>query len=80
MPKSKNRKVRLFLHDDSVNTVDHVIETLSGIVPGCNSLKAESIAMVTHTSGKCQIYHGNIKEAIYLYAQLARNGLHVSVQ
>ena len=80
MPNMRGRKVRLFLHDDSANTVDHVVDTLSGIVPGCNVFKAESIAMITHNSGKCQIYHGYMKEAIYLYAQLVRNGLTVSVQ
>jgi len=76
----RNKKVRLFLHDDSVNSMDHVIETLSGIIPGCNVIKANSIALIVHNSGKCQIYHGFMKEAIYLYAQLVRNGLTVSVQ
>jgi len=79
MPK-RNKKVRLFLHNDSINSLEHVIETLTGIIPGCNIFKANSIAMITHNSGKCQIYHGHMKEAIYLYAQLVRNGLTVSVQ
>jgi hypothetical protein len=60
--------------------MQYVIDTLSSVIPGCNTLKAESIAVIVHNKGKCQIYHGNLKESIYLYAQLIKYGLHVSVQ
>jgi len=80
MSRLRARKVKLFLHDDSINTMQYVIDTLSSVIPGCNALKAESIAVIVHNKGKCQIYHGNLKESIYLYAQLIKYGLHVSVQ
>jgi len=80
MSKSKTRKMRIFLHNDSVNSFQNVIYVLTNVLPHCNILRAESIAQITHNTGKCQIYHGYFNESIVLYSQLVKHGLHVSVQ
>lgn len=80
MSKPRTRKIKIFLHNDSVNSFANVITVLTHVLPHCNPLRAESIATITHNAGKCQIFYGRFDESIYLYSQLIKHGLHVSVQ
>lgn len=47
----------LLLHNDDVNTFDHVI---SSLVEVCNHEpeQAEQVAWIVHTKGKCDVKHG----------------------
>jgi ATP-dependent Clp protease adaptor protein ClpS len=51
----------IVLHNDDVNTFDHVIETLIRV---CNhdALQAEQCALLVHYKGKCTVKTGTIEE------------------
>jgi ATP-dependent Clp protease adapter protein ClpS len=74
------RKLKLYLVNDSVNSVDHVIKALSTYVPFVNTLRAEQMATIAHNNGRCQIYHGKINDIFFIHAQLMREGLHVDMR
>jgi ATP-dependent Clp protease adaptor protein ClpS len=76
----RRRTLKLYLVNDSVNTVDHVIKALSSYVPFVNTLRAEQMAIIAHNSGRCQIYHGKINDVFFMHAQLMREGLHVEMR
>jgi ATP-dependent Clp protease adapter protein ClpS len=76
----RRRTLKLYLVNDSVNTVDHVIKALSSYVPFVNTLRAEQMAIIAHNNGRCQIYHGKINDVFMMHAQLMREGLHVEMR
>lgn len=51
----------IVLHNDDVNTFDHVIDTLIRV---CNhdALQAEQCAILVHYKGKCTVKTGSLKE------------------
>lgn len=75
----RRRKFKIYLLDDEFNSFEHVIAVLTTLLPGCNSIRAESIAMITHNVGQCHIYSGFAPEAFVLYANLKKSGLTVSL-
>jgi ATP-dependent Clp protease adapter protein ClpS len=78
--KPRRRNLKLYLVNDSVNTVDHVINALSSYVPFVNTLRAEQMAIIAHNAGRCQIYHGKTNDVFIMHAQLMREGLHVEMR
>ena len=70
----------LYLMNDEINSFDFVIHTLTKIIPMCNSLRAEQIAMLVHNSGECHIHTGYPPEIYILYAQLQKTGLTVQLK
>ena len=52
---------KLVLHNDDVNTFDHVIDTLIRV---CNhdDLQAEQCAILVHYKGKCTVKTGSLEE------------------
>ena len=74
------RNLKLYLVNDSVNTVDHVIRALSTYVPFINTYRAEQMAIIAHNAGRCQIYHGKLNDVFFIHAQLMREGLHVEMR
>lgn len=78
--RKKRRNATLYLINDSVNTLDYVIEILNSFLPFVNKLRAEQIAVITHNTGECQIYHGRIQEASFIYGQLKSHGLTVELR
>ena len=59
-PKTKQTKTKrglyeVIIHNDSVNTFDHVIDCLIDIC-GHNNLQAQQCALITHTRGKCSVF------------------------
>ncbi len=61
-PKTKQTKTKtkrglyeVIIHNDDVNTFDHVIDCLIDIC-GHNSLQAQQCALITHTRGKCSVF------------------------
>lgn len=51
----------LILHNDEINTFDHVIGALQEV---CNhdKIQAEQCALITHLKGWCEIKRGTINE------------------
>jgi ATP-dependent Clp protease adaptor protein ClpS len=59
-PKTKQTKTKrglyeVIVHNDNVNTFDHVINCLMDIC-GHNNLQAQQCALITHTRGKCSVF------------------------
>ena len=48
----------LYLMNDEINSFEYVISTLCRLLPMCNTLQAEQIAILVHESGECHIYRG----------------------
>lgn len=51
----------IILHNDDVNTFDHVIETLIRVCKH-EALQAEQCALLVHYKGKCTVKTGTIEE------------------
>lgn len=54
-------KNEIVLHNDDVNTFDHVIETLIRVCKH-DALQAEQCALLVHYKGKCTVKTGTIEE------------------
>ena len=62
--KTKRGLYEVIVHNDNVNTFDHVINCLMDIC-GHNNLQAQQCALITHTKGKCSVFvdnHGTCTE------------------
>ena len=66
--------------NDDINSFDYVISTLCRLLPMCNTLQAEQIAMLVHTSGECHIYTGYAPDIYSTYAQLQKSGLTIKIK
>jgi ATP-dependent Clp protease adapter protein ClpS len=78
--RPRRKRMHLYLLNDDINTVDYVIEILSSVIPMCNSLRAEQIAMIVHNVGECNVYSG-FPPAIYLlYVKLTKAGLNAQIR
>lgn len=51
----------IVLHNDDVNTFDHVIETLIRVCKH-DALQAEQCALLVHYKGKCTVKTGSLEE------------------
>jgi|APGre2960657404_1045060.scaffolds.fasta_scaffold101841_3 ATP-dependent Clp protease adapter protein ClpS len=78
--KKKNRRCVLYMHNDSVNSFEHVIKTLSGTLPMCNTLRATQLAHLVHENGSCAVYHGRQVESMMIYGMLSKAGLKITLQ
>ncbi len=56
--KAKRGLYEVIIHNDNVNTFDHVIDCLMDIC-GHNNLQAQQCALITHTRGKCSVFVDN---------------------
>jgi len=68
----------LILHNDDVNTFDHVIESLCEVVRH-DEIQAEQCAMITHYKGKCDIKKGTHDALAPLRDQLQQRYLSVTI-
>lgn len=68
----------LILHNDDVNTFDHVIESLVDV---CNHdvAQAEQCAIITHYKGKCDVKYGELLLLESMMNSLIRRGLSVTI-
>jgi len=53
--KSKRGLYEIIMHNDNVNTFDHVINCLIDFC-GHNQLQAHQCALITHKRGQCSIF------------------------
>ncbi|MFT3737929.1 MAG: ATP-dependent Clp protease adaptor ClpS [Breznakibacter sp.] len=68
----------LILHNDDVNTFDHVINTLKEVCRH-NDEQAEQCAIITHYKGKCDIKKGHIDELLPMHERLVERELSVTI-
>lgn len=73
--KKRRKKIQLTLLDDDYNTFTSVISGLQSYLPECSVLRAEQIAQIVHTKGKCSIYTGFGPEAFMIQSRLIKRGL-----
>ena len=69
----------IILHNDDVNTFDHVIECLQKY---CNhsAHQAEQCAIIVHHNGKCSVKEGDIAELVPLCEALQENNLSATIE
>jgi ATP-dependent Clp protease adapter protein ClpS len=70
---SENKMVTLY--NDYVNTFDHVIKTLSEVVPDCYPAKARALAMRAHSHRKSAVWIGDSDTGATICAKLVHAGL-----
>jgi ATP-dependent Clp protease adaptor protein ClpS len=68
----------LILHNDDVNTFEHVIDSLIEICHH-DSIQAEQCAHIVHFKGKCDIKNGEFDELSQMKSQLDDRGLSVTI-
>jgi len=75
---NEKKHYHLILHNDEVNTFDHVIDTLIEV---CNHdvIQAEQCAHITHYKGKCDVKTGEFELLSFMKGKLASKGLSVTI-
>jgi ATP-dependent Clp protease adaptor protein ClpS len=69
----------LILHNDDVNTFDHVIECLVEIC-GHDTIQAEQCAWIVHYNGKCSVKRGTFDNLEPRCTALLDRGLSATIQ
>ena len=69
----------LILHNDDVNTFEHVIESLIEICHH-DSIQAEQCTFIIHFKGKCDIKAGNFEDLNSMKKELKRRGLKATIE
>lgn len=82
-PKAKQTKTNrglyeVIIHNDTVNTFDHVIDCLIDIC-GHNNLQAQQCALITHTRGKCSVFVDGFEMCMEISKLLTQQRLKTSV-
>jgi ATP-dependent Clp protease adaptor protein ClpS len=68
----------LILHNDEINTFDHVIHSLQEVCLH-DKVQAEQCAILTHLKGCCEIKRGVVTELEELQGQLTDKALNVTI-
>lgn len=68
----------IILHNDEVNTFDHVIDSLIQVCRH-DSIQAEQCAYITHHKGKCDVKSGSYSELSPIRLALLERGLQVTI-
>ena len=79
-PRRRRKRMQLYLLNDDVNSFEYVIDALTTMLPMCNILRAEQIAMLVDGAGECSIYSGFAPEIYLLYAHFQKLGLTVQIR
>jgi ATP-dependent Clp protease adapter protein ClpS len=79
-PRRRRKRMQLYLLNDDYNSFDHVIQSLTTLLPICNTLRAEQIAVTVDSAGECSIYTGFAPEIYLLYAHFQKLGLNVQIR
>jgi ATP-dependent Clp protease adaptor protein ClpS len=69
----------IVLHNDDVNTFDHVIECLMKICDH-DPIQAEQCAWIVHYNGKCSVKRGSFKDLEPRCVALLDRGLSAAIQ
>ncbi len=76
--QTADKELNLILHNDEVNTFDHVIESLVEICHH-DSNQAEQCAFITHYKGKCDVKKGDFEELSFMKGKLQSKGLTATI-
>ena len=68
----------LTLHNDDVNSFDHVIDVLCEVCEH-DAVQAEQCAFLTHYTGSCQIKSGVVDDLLPIKEQLSKERLLVTI-
>jgi len=79
-PRRRRTRMQLYLLNDENNSFDYVIQSLTTLLPICNTLRAEQMAVTVDTVGECSIYSGFAPEIYILYAHFQKLGLSVQIR
>jgi len=79
-PRRRRKRMELYLLNDDINSFDYVMTSLTLLLPMCNSLRAEQIAMIVDNTGECSVYSGFAPEIYMLYAHFQKLGLTVQIR
>ena len=69
----------IVLHNDDVNTFDHVIDSLVDIC-GHEPIQAEQCAWIVHHNGKCSVKRGTFDQLEPRCTALLQRGLSAEIQ
>ena len=78
--RRRRKRISLFLYNDSLNSFDTVVSSLTRHVPKCNTLRAEQLSLLAHNNGKTQICSGFSPEIYQIQANLIKCGLIVETK
>lgn len=78
LSQENDNEFNLILHNDEVNTFDHVIDSLIEVCHHENH-QAEQCAFITHYKGKCDVKKGGFEELSFMKSRLTNKGLTVSI-
>ena len=79
-PRRRRKRMHLVLLNDEDNSFEYVIQALTTLLPICNILRAEQIAVSVDTAGECNIFSGFAPEIYVLYAHFQKLGLRVQIR
>jgi ATP-dependent Clp protease adaptor protein ClpS len=68
----------LVLHNDNVNTFDHVIDVLCEVCEH-DAIQAEQCALITHYKGLCHIKTGMVDDLIPIQDKMTKEKLLVTI-
>lgn len=74
-----DRAREIILHNDDVNTFEHVIISLMDIC-GHDPIQAEQCAMLVHYTGKCSVKRGSFDALLPKCTALCDRGLSADIQ
>lgn len=69
---------KLLIHNDDVNTFEHVIETLMEVC-GHTSEQAEQCAWITHFKGKCTVKNGSFEDLLPMRTSICDRGISAEI-
>jgi len=80
LPKGRRKRMELYLLNDNINSFDYAMQSLTDLLPMCNTLRAQQIVLLVDGHGECCIYSGFAPEIYVLYAGFQKLGLKVQIR
>jgi ATP-dependent Clp protease adaptor protein ClpS len=77
--KTNRGQHSVVLHDDNVNTFDHVMNCLIDVC-GHNQFQAEQCALIVHSTKRCVVFTDSYADCELVYEYLYKLGLKVTLE
>ena len=78
--KNKSPKYKVLLHNDPVNTMDYVVETLRQVVPQLSEQDALNVMLETHNNGIGLVITCDLEPAEFYSESLKAKGLTSTIE
>ena len=78
--KNKSPKYKVLLHNDPVNTMDYVVDTLRQVVPQLSDQDALNIMLETHNNGVGLVITCDLEPAEFYSESLKAKGLTSTIE